>query len=153
MSVWTSATVIAAAVTWTAVARLGQDAVANDQPTLSQSEVRQELARVLPSTTATPGKPTATRPTQSTPTSHPTSRPQPPRHYRTWNVTGGLVRASCRGAVIRLETWIPGDGWGVQKVDDSSPDKVVVEFVRGDSESKLEATCSGGVPVLKSDDD
>jgi hypothetical protein len=63
-------------------------------------------------------------------------------------VTGGHVGASCRGGAIHLDTAIPVDGWGVQ-VDDSGPDKVVVEFSRGDTDSKAEAICKGGLPVLK----
>jgi hypothetical protein len=153
VSVWISATMIAGVVTWTAMANLGQDAAANNQTTLSQSDVRRELS-ALPSSTP-PGRPPSTGPTTtvSTTPQHPTSPPshQQPRHSRSWTVPEGHLGASCRGAVIRVDYATPADGWGM-RMNDSRPDKVTVEFSRGDSDFTLEASCHGGVPVLKSGD-
>jgi hypothetical protein len=152
-SAWIAATLIAGVVTWTAVARLGHQAMASTEPMLSQSDVRRELSQSLsstaPATTAAPSgngpQTSATRPSRQ-----PTSAPQNvPRHARSWNVSGGQVGASCRGSAIRIDYASPADGWGM-RILDSGPTRVSVQFSRGDSEVKVEATCHGGIPLQSS---
>jgi len=153
VSLWISATVVAGVITWIAVTRLGQEATVSGQTTLTQSEVRRELNRITSSPPATAGGPT--RPAPSAPTTtdrDPPAQHQTPRHFRSFTVAGGHVGTSCRGTAIHNEGATPVDGWGMQ-VKESGPVKVVVEFSRGGSDSKVEVTCSGGVPVAKLDGD
>jgi hypothetical protein len=151
-SAWTTATLIAGIVTWTAVARLGHEATASTQPMLSQSQVRRELSQSLSSTTPPPDGPPGNSPrtSPSGPSRQPTSPSQHiPRHSRSWNVSGGQVGASCRGSAIRIDYASPADGWGMGIID-SGPSQVLVEFSRGASDVKVEATCTGGVPLQSS---
>jgi hypothetical protein len=152
VSAWIAATLIAGVVTWTAVARLGHEAMASTQPMLSQSEVRRELSQSLSSTApATAGQSSsAPRTSQVPPPRHPTSVPQNiPRRARSWNVSGGQVGASCRGSAIRIDYASPADGWGMRIID-SGPTQVSVQFSRGDSDVKVQATCNGGIPLQSS---
>ena len=149
-SAWIAATLIAGVVTWTAVDRLGHEAMASSQPMLSQSDVRRELSQSLfstaPATTAAPpGNGSRTAPTG--PSRHPTSAPRNvPRHARSWKVSGGQVGASCRGSAIRIDYASPVDGWGMRIIN-SGPTQISVQFSRGDSEIKVEAMCNGGIPL------
>lgn len=152
VSLWVAATVIAGVVTWTAVARLGHEAMASTQPMLSQAEVRRELGRSHDPTAPTPGAPSSSAPTnpRSAPPRRSTSPPQlVPRRSRSWTVAGGHVIASCRGNAIRIDYASPVDGWGMQ-IDNSGPTDVSVEFSRGDSDVTVAATCAGGIPSLSS---
>jgi hypothetical protein len=36
------------------------------------------------------------------------------------------------------------------RINDSGPTRVSVEFSRGDNDVNVEATCSGGIPLLSS---
>jgi hypothetical protein len=155
-SAWIAATLIAGVVTWTAVSRLGHEATASTQPMLSQSEVRRELSQsrsstsptAAPTTAVPPGSGPQTAPTG--PSGGPTSSSQSlSRHARSWNVSGGQVGASCRGSAIRIDYASPADGWGMRIID-SGPTQVSVQFSRGDSDIKVEATCNGGIPLQTS---
>jgi hypothetical protein len=150
-SAWIAATLIAGVVTWTAVGRLGHEATASTQPVLSQSEVRRELTQGssnAPATSAPPGSGPQTSP--AGPSRRTTSPPQSvPRHARSWSVSGGQVGASCRGSAIGIDYASPADGWGMRIID-SGPARVSVQFSRGDSDVKVEATCNGGIPLQSS---
>jgi hypothetical protein len=156
-SAWIAATLIAGVVTWTAVSRLGHEATASTQPLLSQSEVRRELSQSRSSTSPPAGAPTTAATSGSGPQTAATGPPGGPtssshsvsRHARSWNVSGGQLGASCRGSAIRIDYASPADGWGMRIID-SGPSQVSVEFSRGDSDIKVEATCSGGIPLQTS---
>ena len=91
-----------------------------------------------------------------TPTTHPSTQPStepvpppaagPAEVARTWDVTGGRVDASCRGAQFTLQGATPQDGWSVS-VQHAGTDGAEVEFTQGETESKVAATCTGGEPT------
>ena len=66
---------------------------------------------------------------------------------RTWTVTGGRVGATCTGQRIALLFATPNEGWTVE-VTDPGPERVEVEFRRGESETGVRAVCTDGVPTL-----
>ncbi|MGV8850405.1 MAG: hypothetical protein ACOH16_12785 [Propionibacteriaceae bacterium] len=99
------------------------------------------LSTTAPETTAAT---TTTPPKTSLPTTKPPAATQTPV-VRTWTVTGGVTSVACTGQVISLLSASPKDGWRV-KIEGRGPDQVKLEFVTGEREVKLTATCVGGLP-------
>ena len=147
---WVIATVLAAAVAWWAVSVVGRGPSASETSVLSQADVAADLAAERAAATA------SSTPTP-TPTSTPTATPDltPPAGAaiaRTWDVTGGQVSASCRGAEISLLGATPLDGWSME-VKHDGPQEVEVEFRRGEAETGLNARCVDGTPQMSLEED
>ena len=64
---------------------------------------------------------------------------------RTWDVRGGQVGVSCRGAQVGLLYATPQDGWTVD-LGHTGPDRLSVELKGADHETEVIAVCVGGVP-------
>lgn len=172
VAVWVASTALGGIAVWSAVAQLGDDATANEHTLLSQAQVRDQLAGVRATTTATTGgttgpntdpsgprttpTPSTTDPTGTATTTQPpdggsSSEPPPAsdppdRKTRTWSLPGGTVGVACVGSTISQLYATPQDGWTMEN-SERGPVRVEVEFHNGESESKLDATCVGGVPT------
>lgn len=166
---WALAAALAGTVVWWAVAVIGGAHGAARDGVLTQSQVAALAALSTPSSVgSTPSGPTSPAPAQSsTPTDAATAAPPtaapptvPPKTVppatqeptaaevaRTWDVPGGQVGASCRGAQIGLLYATPQDGWTVE-VKHAGPAEVEVEFRRAEAETKVRAVCVSGVPEM-----
>jgi hypothetical protein len=126
--------VMAGAVAWGAVARLG-GGLGEGRP-LQQGEVLRALehARALP-------------------THHQTASPNVsgPTRTRSWQVPGGTVAAACRGRTVELLYASPSDGW-TYRSETGGPGVLAIEFSRQGAVTHLVARCVGGTPsrVLRS---
>lgn len=165
---WALAAVLAGSVTSWAVAVIGDEHGSSRDRVLSAAEVDALLtaATATATPTASPSASPGASPSTSagpvpsaspngpgpTPTAT-ASSPEPPAPpavvevVRTWDVTGGRIDASCRGATFRLLAATPLDGWTVE-VDENGPDGAKVELHRDGQESTSRVTCVGGVPTL-----
>lgn len=131
---WGALAVLAGAVAWSAVARLGQSGGSlSSEGALRQDQVLRALAHTATPPSATPSRGRAPRPSGRTVT-------------RTWQVVGGTVAATCRGPSVELMYAAPSDGWGYRR--ESAPRQLLaVEFLRPGRRSHLVVRCSGGAPV------
>lgn len=127
--VWLVAAAAATAVGLVAVSAIGTDIFGAGQDPLSQSEVDELLSR-----TPTPSS-TSTSP----------SSPAPPADETT--VTdGGTVISRCEGALVRVVSASPAQGFQVDPDDDEVDDHPSVKFVSGEREIEVRLRCVDGVP-------
>jgi hypothetical protein len=130
----------------TETANLVPSATPTATPTTAPTQDPSPSAAPTASGTSSPRPvhPTAT-PTSS-PVSTPTTAPTASGEVaRTWNVSGGQVGVVCRGAQISLLYATPDDGWSVE-VNHGGPDQVDVKFSQSETETRVRAICTGGVP-------
>ncbi len=93
------------------------------------------------------------------PSSNPTSEPTPGDDgsegtdgSRTVTSAAGSVTVTCTGPeTIRMDAALPADGWQMEDDAEKGPDEVEVEFVQGDSETRIRVKCDDG--QLESDVD
>ena len=171
---WALATVITGLVVWRAVAVLDDgtrtDVLTGAQvsgllqsatPTATNASGSSVTIPAAPSestTTAAPSPPSTTHTsatTTSPKTSVPTTKPPtvtPTPVVRTWTTAGGVASVACTGPAISLLSASPQDGWRV-KIEERGPDRVKLEFVMGEREVKLTATCVGDVPSQTTTDE
>ena len=126
---WLVAAAAATAVGLFAVAAIGTDIFGAGQDPLSQSEV-DELLR---------SRPTSPPPTTSTTTT------QPPAD-KTTVTEGGTVIARCEGALVRVVSASPAQGYRVDPDDDEVEDHPSVKFQSGEQEIEVRLRCVNGVP-------
>jgi hypothetical protein len=129
---WLVAAAAATAVGLAAVAAIGTDIFGAGQDPLSQSEV-DELLTSRPSSTTAP-----------TPSSSP-----PPPAEKTTVTEGGTVIARCDGALVRVVSASPAQGYQVDPDDDDLDDHPSVKFQSGDREIEVRLRCAGDVPVAE----
>lgn len=134
---WALAAALAGTVVWWAVAEIGSVPGAPRGGVLTQSQVA-ALAAQSTAPGAAPSSPSPAAPATAAEVD------------RTWDVPGGQVGVSCRGAQIGLLYATPQDGWTVE-VEGSGPDRVVVTFDRQDAETTVRAVCRDGVPEQQVD--
>ena len=70
-----------------------------------------------------------------------------------YRVAGGQVGCKCTGDVISLNGAWPDDGWSVKSSTSDGGSRLRVEFESGSQRTRVEATCSGGRPVVSVEDD
>ena len=90
-------------------------------------------ANRTPRATGTPTPAASSAPTPAptaTPTVPPKPKPRPKLRYRYFPTAGGIVLASCRGAVLRVRA-TPAFRWGISKID-RSRSRVLTRFLRND---------------------
>jgi hypothetical protein len=138
--VWTTVAVLAGAVAWSAVSRLGQDGAAlASGRALGPGEVQRALQHAQPSPGSVPTRPSSPR-DQGKP------RGQGSSTSRSWQVVGGTVAVSCRGTVAELLYAVPADGWAY-RLGSAVPGALEVEFARTGGLSRLVVRCAGGSPT------
>ncbi|MGV8978857.1 MAG: hypothetical protein ACOH17_12505 [Cellulomonas sp.] len=168
---WALAVLVAGTVTSWAVTVIGGEQGPSWDRVLAASQVTAELAaqRAMATSappTATPTPAPTTAPTaapvpvvpgpapvpvpSAAPSAVPSALPPPAAAEvaRTWDVTGGRVGASCRGAVLTLLYATPADGWTME-VKHASSDELEVAFRQSESETAVHATCVSGVPTTR----
>ena len=126
---WLVAAAAATAVGLAAVAAIGTDIFGAGQDPLSQSEVDE----LLTSRSASPS------PTTSS------SSPPPPGE-KTTVTEGGTVIARCEGALVRVVSASPAQGYQVDPDDDEVEDHPSVKFQSGEREIEVRLRCVNGVP-------
>jgi hypothetical protein len=124
---WVVAAAAATAVGLAAVAAIGTDIFGAGQDPLSQSEVDELLT----------SKPTSPSTTSS-------SAPQPVE--KTTETVGGTVIARCEGALVRVVSASPAQGYQVDPDDDEVEDHPSVRFRSGEQEIEVRLRCVNGVP-------
>lgn len=129
--VWTALAVLAGAVAWSAVSRLGQTSGAASGRPLGQGEVLQALQRAGAPASAPPPRTPAPRRAAGSPT-------------RSWRTTGGTVAASCRGTAVELVYAAPADGWAYRL--ETGRRVLAVDFTRPGARARLAVQCTGGEP-------
>ena len=129
---WTAVAVLAGAVTWSAVSRLGGGAATSEGP-LTSADVLQALRQApAPAGGRSPA---------------PSSAPdRPGGTTRTWRTVGGTVAASCRRGAVALVYAVPADGWAYQ-LDTARRRVLAVTFTRPGEAARLVARCSGRAPT------
>lgn len=95
--------------------------------------------RPAPSTTTVVAVP-VTQPTPR-PTTPPTTQPAP-RPTATYSTSGGVVRVTCSGFFIQLNSAIPSNGYEV-RVLAAGPGNVDVRFIRSGQEQSVKVVCFG----------
>ncbi|GAB1515906.1 hypothetical protein [Actinophytocola sp. KF-1] len=126
---WVVAAAAATAVGLAAVAAIGTDIFGAGQDPLSQSEVDELLT---------------SRPTSRPPATSSTTTPPP---QDTTTVTeGGTVIARCEGALVRVVSASPAQGYQVDPDDDEVEDHPSVKFQSAEQEIEVRLRCVNGVP-------
>jgi hypothetical protein len=127
---WLVAAAAATAVGLVAVSAIGTDIFGAGQDPLSQSEVDD----LLTSRTPTPSS-----------TSPSTTTSAPPADTTTVT-NGGTVISRCEGALVRVVSASPAQGFQVDPDDDELDDHPSVKFFSGEREVEVRLRCAGGVP-------
>ena len=170
--VWALAAVLAGSVASWAVSVIGSEQGTERNRVLGAAAVAAALAAAttspapVASATSTPASvaPDPTSGPTSVPSTQPSAEPShAPSHApsrtpaptatevaRTWDVPGGQIDVSCRGAVLTLLGARPLDGWTVE-VTRNDPGGIEAEFHREGSESTVRAVCVSGVPTRSAD--
>jgi hypothetical protein len=131
-ALWVVAAVAATAVGLVAVSAIGTDIFGAGQDPLSQSEVDDLLA---------------SRPSSPPPaTTSSTSQPPPPPEEKTTQTEGGTVIARCDGALVRIMSASPAQGFRVDPDDDEVDDHPSVKFQSGEREIEVRLRCVDGAP-------
>ncbi|MFG2349761.1 hypothetical protein [Streptomyces phaeochromogenes] len=156
---WTAAAVAATLTGLAAVEIIGDGITGStDGQTISSKQAEQQLdaAKTSPSpdpgqgqgqgtdqATATP-TPTAT-PDTGTATPAPTASPTAVR--KTFSTPGGTAIAVCDGATVRLLSWAPAQGYGVDSADPGPDDEhAEVKFEGSAGKVELRVRCANGHP-------
>lgn len=126
---WLVAAAAATAVGLVAVSAIGTDIFGAGQDPLSQSEVDDLLTSRTPAPSTTPS----------------TSTSAPPAD-KTTVTEGGTVISRCAGALVRVVSASPAQGYQVDPDDDELDDHPSVKFVAGEQEIEVRLRCAGGVP-------
>ncbi|GAA3445198.1 septum formation initiator [Planomonospora venezuelensis] len=158
------------------ISYLGEPLTASAHRPLSSAEVRQALARLTPSGTATvPGSPPATAVPSATPVPSGTALPSatpvpsgsaaptpppagPSGRSRVIGTAGGNVIARCDGGLVTLRAWSPAQGFRVDDVERGPAVRARVEFEADDDDAgiddlRIEVWCpAGGSPVHRISD-
>jgi hypothetical protein len=141
---WVLVVAAGSALVWVVISRAGQD-VGSDALAAPSA---------TPAASASPTASASARPSRTGSTSPTSPRSsgggaEPVR--RTWSGAAGVVTVQCRGAAVSLVGAQPSaDGYTVD-VEERGPQRVEVELRQGGddgAETRVRATCSGGVPVI-----
>ena len=148
--VWVVVAVAGAALVWGVISRAG-DGVSRDIEALPSAEPSggpRDPSRTPPqqSPTRSPSSSPSSPPTSTPPATSPPVSPAAPVR-RTWQDAAGVVSAECSGSAIRITGATSNSGYAVE-VDDYGPDRGRVEFETEETRIRVEAECSGGVPVF-----
>jgi len=127
---WVVAAAAATAVGLAAVSAIGTDIFGAGQDPLSQSEVDELLT------------------SSSSPPPTTTSSPPPPEE-KTTVTEGGTVIARCEGALVRVVSASPAQGYRVDSDDDDVEDHPSVKFQSGEREIEVRLRCVDGTPAAE----
>ncbi|MFC4855141.1 hypothetical protein [Actinophytocola glycyrrhizae] len=128
---WLVAAAAATAVGLLAVSAIGTDIFGAGQDPLSQSEVDELLA-------SRPAPPPTT-----------TSSAPPPPPEKTTVTEGGTVIARCDGALVRIVSASPAQGFQVDPDDDDVDDHPTVKFQSEEQEIEVRLRCVDGTPAAE----
>ncbi|MEU0645173.1 hypothetical protein [Streptomyces umbrinus] len=158
---WTAAAVAATLTGLAAVEIIGDGITGStDGKAISAKQVERQLEAAKGSLSPDPGQsqgqgqgqgegqgtatPTAT-PDTGTPT--PTPSPTATAVRKTFSTLGGTAIAVCEGATVRLLSWAPAQGYGVDSADPGPDDEhVEVKFEGSAGKVELRVRCVNGRP-------
>jgi hypothetical protein len=135
---WVVAAAAATAVSLAAVAAIGTDIFGAGQDPLSQSEVDELLTSAPRTPTGLPSSPSSPSPSAPSSTSAPRDE--------TTVTEGGTVISRCEGALVRVVSAIPAQGFQVDPDDDDVDDHPSVKFQSGEREVEVRLRCVDGTP-------
>jgi hypothetical protein len=168
VSGWAAAAAVAVAAGIGAVALAQGGSLAGPEQPMPEGEVLSELAKADDATSsAAADEPTASAsasesPAAETPTGQLETAPSAAADGHVLGGDGGTFQAVCEGGQVRLDWWVPAQGWSTGAVDPGPAAQAVIAFTgTGDDDDDdddglvYEVTCAGGVPAaaLQSDDD
>lgn len=164
VSGWAAAAAVAVAAGVGAVALAQGGSLAGPEQPMSEDDVLSELAKADDATpSAAPDEPTASAsesPAAETPTGQLEAAPSAAADGHVLGGEGGTFQAVCEGDQVRLDWWVPAQGWSTGAVDPGPAARAVITFTgTGDDDDDdglvYEVACAGGVPAaaLRSDDD
>ncbi|MGW0652968.1 hypothetical protein ACWD4T_29900 [Streptomyces umbrinus] len=156
---WTAAAVAATLTGLAAVEIIGDGITGStDGKAISSKQVEQQLDAAKGSLSPDPdpgqsqgeGQGTAT-PTATPDTGTPTPTPSPTATAtavrKTFSTPGGTAIAVCEGATVRLLSWAPAQGYGVDSADPGPDDEhVEVKFEGSAGKVELRVRCVNGRP-------
>lgn len=156
---WTAAAVAATLTGLAAVEIIGDGITGStDGKAISAKQVEQQLDAAKGSLSPDPdpgqsqgeGQGTAT-PTATPDTGTPTPTPSPTATAtavrKTFSTPGGTAIAVCEGATVRLLSWAPAQGYGVDSADPGPDDEhVEVKFEGSAGKVELRVRCVNGRP-------
>ncbi|MFC9842939.1 hypothetical protein ACFWFF_25105 [Streptomyces sp. NPDC060223] len=142
---WTAAAVAATLTGLAAVQVIGDGITASTEGgVLTPQQVERQLAAAKASQSADPGQPSGAvtpTPAQTTPT------PAATAAKKTFSTPGGTVIAQCDGATVRLLSWAPAQGYGVESVDRGPDEHAEVKFEGAAGKVELRVQCANGQPA------
>jgi hypothetical protein len=158
VAAWLLVVVVGSTMVWAVISRAGEGVVSADPPTSSAQPTTEPTTDPSKHPTR---RPTITDdPTSASPSATGSSAPPPTAEpvRRTWQGLGGTVVVSCTGAAVSLVGAQPDSGFSVE-VHDRGPNRVEVQFEgrdddsggEGEDETRVRATCTGGVPAFEID--
>ncbi|MFI6338791.1 hypothetical protein [Streptomyces sp. NPDC050535] len=143
---WTAAATAATLTGLAAVHVIGDGITAStDGGVLTPRQVEQQLAAAKASTSAAPGR----QPSSTAPTDLPTTTPAPSTTVvkKTFSTPGGTVIAQCDGTTVRLLSWAPAQGYGVESVDRGPDERAEVKFEGAAGKVEIRVRCVNGEPA------
>ena len=149
---WATAAVAATLTGLAAVQVIGDGITAStDGGVLTPEQVQRQLASATASPPADPstGAPTPT-PTPATTVGTPSTTAV----RKALSSSGGTVIAECNGGTVRLVSWSPAQGFGVQRADQGPDEHAEVTFEGASGKIELRVSCMNGRPTAswKQDD-
>lgn len=143
---WTVAAVAATLTGLAAVHVIGDGiTTSTDGGVLTPDQVDRQLASAEASPSASPG--TGSAPPTSTPTRTTTGPPSATAVRQTLSTPGGTVIAECVGATVRLVSWAPAQGFGVERADSGPDEHAEVRFEGTGGKVELRVRCMNGRPT------
>ncbi|MGW3421931.1 hypothetical protein [Streptomyces phaeochromogenes] len=158
---WTAAAVAATLTGLAAVEIIGDGITGStDGQTISSKQAEQQLDAAKASPSPDPGQgqgqsqgtdqgtatPTAT-PDTGTPTPTPSPTATAAAVRKTFSTPGGTAIAACDGATVRLLSWAPAQGYGVDSADPGPDDEhAEVKFEGSAGKVELRVRCVNGRP-------
>lgn len=160
---WAGVVAVVALIAWWVIDAAGTGIIAepaHDAVTPAPSAIDRPTADHTDRPRPTPSDPSPASTAGTTPTTPPTttatsapppptrSADQPERRTLTWQGDAGLLRVSCAGSSLRLESASPHDGYVIEEKEIEAGRELEVKFrsASGDREVEIHAVCVGGVP-------
>ncbi|MFD8650951.1 hypothetical protein [Streptomyces mirabilis] len=141
---WATAAVAATLTGLAAVQVIGDGITSSTEGGVLTPE---QVERQLASATASPSAGPSTASHTPTPTSSPSAGgPSATTVKEVFSTPGGTVIAECDGAVVRLVSWAPAQGFGVERADAGPDEHTEVRFEGTAGKVELRVRCVSGRP-------
>lgn len=141
---WATAAVAATLTGLAAVQVIGDGITSSTEGGVLTPE---QVERQLASATASPSPGPSAASHTATPTSSPSAGgPSATTVKEVFSTPGGTVIAECDGAAVRLVSWAPAQGFGVERADAGPDEHAEVRFEGTSGKVELRVRCVSGRP-------